>query len=35
MIGTLLTIIVVMVGLVVRYDPEARRGDDREQPGGR
>jgi hypothetical protein len=31
MVGSLATVIVVIVGLVLRFDPEAKRGDDRER----
>jgi hypothetical protein len=30
MLGSLLTVIVVLVGLVLRFDPEARRSAERE-----
>jgi hypothetical protein len=33
MLGTLFGLIVVIFGLVVRYDPEARRPGDREADG--
>jgi hypothetical protein len=31
MVGSLATVIVVIVGLVLRFDPEAKRIDDRER----
>jgi hypothetical protein len=31
MVGSLATVIVVIVGLVLRFDPEARRPDDPER----
>jgi hypothetical protein len=35
MLGTLLGLVVLVVGLVLRFDPEARGGPDREARGGR
>lgn len=33
MVGSLATVIAVIVGLVLHFDPEARRADDREHDG--
>ena len=35
MLGTLFGVILVIVGLVLRFDPEARQPPEREAPGER